>query len=178
MYRWRDPQLQVNENYSNLTKWRSAILKSLSLMSRFMFNMLKSWYIMRKYKMCSKLQSTEYFYKRHNRGCGCWVSYNIYRQTRITFKLFILSFSKFRKHLNPGAYSQHYNWWKWPFQRPRVLKRLEKLKWEIMTYSMKLTSHNNACASRPNRYEIDVKRPLHRSMSCDESPISGLAVHN
>ena len=26
--RWRDPQLQVNENYSDLTKWRSIILKS------------------------------------------------------------------------------------------------------------------------------------------------------
>ena len=26
--RWRDPQLQVSENYSDLTKWRSTIFKS------------------------------------------------------------------------------------------------------------------------------------------------------
>ena len=33
--RWRDPQLQVSENYLDLTKWRSAILKSCRLTSRF-----------------------------------------------------------------------------------------------------------------------------------------------
>ena len=26
--RWRDPQLQVRENYSDLTKWRSTLFKS------------------------------------------------------------------------------------------------------------------------------------------------------
>ena len=30
---WRDPQLQASENYSNLTKWRSLILKSCWLVS-------------------------------------------------------------------------------------------------------------------------------------------------
>ena len=25
--RWRDPQLQVSENYLDLTKWRSTVLK-------------------------------------------------------------------------------------------------------------------------------------------------------
>ena len=25
--RWRDPQLQVSENYSHLTKWRSTVFK-------------------------------------------------------------------------------------------------------------------------------------------------------
>ena len=25
--RWRDPQLQVSENYSDLTKWRSTVFK-------------------------------------------------------------------------------------------------------------------------------------------------------
>ena len=32
--RWRDPQLQVIENYSDLTKWSLAIFKSFWLMSR------------------------------------------------------------------------------------------------------------------------------------------------
>ena len=40
--RWRDPQLQVSENYSDVTKWRSAILKSCWLMSRFSFDI---WYL-------------------------------------------------------------------------------------------------------------------------------------
>ena len=39
--RWRDPQLQVRENYSDLTKWRSTLFKSYWLMSHFRFNMLK-----------------------------------------------------------------------------------------------------------------------------------------
>ena len=43
--RWRDPQLQVNENYSDLRKWRSTIFKSYWLMSRFIFNMVKMWYL-------------------------------------------------------------------------------------------------------------------------------------
>ena len=35
--RWRDPQLQVTENYSDLTKWRSTLFKSCWLMSHFIF---------------------------------------------------------------------------------------------------------------------------------------------
>ena len=35
--RWRDPQLQVSENYSDLTKWRSTIFKYCWLMSHFFF---------------------------------------------------------------------------------------------------------------------------------------------
>ena len=30
--RWRDPQLQVSENYLDLTKWRSTVFKSCWLM--------------------------------------------------------------------------------------------------------------------------------------------------
>ena len=30
--RWRDPQLQVSENYSDLTKWRSTLVKCCRLM--------------------------------------------------------------------------------------------------------------------------------------------------
>ena len=33
--RWRDPQLQVSENYSDLTKWRSTVFKYCWLMSHF-----------------------------------------------------------------------------------------------------------------------------------------------
>ena len=43
--RWRDPQLQVSENYSDLPKWRSIILKSCWSMSRFIISMFKSWYL-------------------------------------------------------------------------------------------------------------------------------------
>ena len=39
--RWRDPQLQVSENYSYLTKWRSTVFKSCWLMSHFIFNIFK-----------------------------------------------------------------------------------------------------------------------------------------
>ena len=39
--RWRDPQLQVSENYSDLTKWRSTLFKSCCLMSHFIFNIFK-----------------------------------------------------------------------------------------------------------------------------------------
>ena len=35
--RWRDPQLQVSENYSDLTKWGSTLFKSCWLMSHFIF---------------------------------------------------------------------------------------------------------------------------------------------
>ena len=35
--RWRDPQLQVSENYSDLTKWRSSVFKYCWLMSHFIF---------------------------------------------------------------------------------------------------------------------------------------------
>ena len=41
----RDPQLQVSENYSDLTKWRSTLFKSCLLMSHFIFNMFKRWYL-------------------------------------------------------------------------------------------------------------------------------------
>ena len=44
--RWRNPQLQVSENYSDLTKWRSIVFKSCWLMSHFIFNMFKRWYLM------------------------------------------------------------------------------------------------------------------------------------
>ena len=44
--RWRDPQLQVSENYSDLTKWRSTVFKYCWLMAHFIFNMFKMWYIM------------------------------------------------------------------------------------------------------------------------------------
>ena len=37
--RWRDPQLQVAENDSDLTKWRSMILIYCCLMSHFILNM-------------------------------------------------------------------------------------------------------------------------------------------
>ena len=43
--RWRDPQLQVSENYSDLTIWRSTFFKYCWLMSHFMFNMFKRWYL-------------------------------------------------------------------------------------------------------------------------------------
>ena len=46
MSRWRDPQLQVSENYSDLTKWRSTVFKYCWLMLHFIFNMFKRWYIM------------------------------------------------------------------------------------------------------------------------------------
>ena len=44
--RWRDPQLQVSENYTDLTKWRSTVFKYCWLMSHFIFNMFKRWYLM------------------------------------------------------------------------------------------------------------------------------------
>ena len=44
--RWRDPQLQVSENYSDLTKWMSALFKSCRLMSHFIFNIFKMLYLM------------------------------------------------------------------------------------------------------------------------------------
>ena len=44
--RWRDPQLQVSENYSDLTRWRSTVFKYCWLMSHFIFTMLKRWYLM------------------------------------------------------------------------------------------------------------------------------------
>ena len=44
--RWRDPQPQLSENYSDLTKWRSTLFKSCWLMSHFIFNIFKMWYLM------------------------------------------------------------------------------------------------------------------------------------
>ena len=35
--RWRDPQLQESENYSDFTEWTSTIFKSFWLMPRFIF---------------------------------------------------------------------------------------------------------------------------------------------
>ena len=46
LHRWRDPQLQVGENYSDWTKWRSTNFKSGWLMSLFIFNGFKSWCVM------------------------------------------------------------------------------------------------------------------------------------
>ena len=45
--RWRDPQLQASENYSDLTKWSLSIfIKICWLMSRYIFNMFKMLYLM------------------------------------------------------------------------------------------------------------------------------------
>ena len=44
--RCRDPQLQVSENYSDLTKWGPTIFKSCWLMSDFIFTIFKMWYLM------------------------------------------------------------------------------------------------------------------------------------
>ena len=44
--RWRDPQLQASENYSDLTNWRWTVFKYCWLMSRFIFNMFKRCYLM------------------------------------------------------------------------------------------------------------------------------------
>ena len=41
--RWLDLQLQVSENYSDLTKWRSTAFKYCWLMSYFIFHMFKRW---------------------------------------------------------------------------------------------------------------------------------------
>ena len=46
--RWHDPQLQVSENYLDLTKWRSTLFKSCWLMSHFIFNIFKMWDLMCK----------------------------------------------------------------------------------------------------------------------------------
>ena len=45
--RWRDPQLQVSKNYSDSIKWRSTVFKYCWLISHFIFNMFKRWYLMR-----------------------------------------------------------------------------------------------------------------------------------
>ena len=42
--RWRDPQLQVSENYSDLTIWGSTVFKYCWLMSHFIFNIIIMWY--------------------------------------------------------------------------------------------------------------------------------------
>ena len=44
--RWRDPQLQVSENYSDLTILRSTVFKSCWLMSHFILNIFKRWYLL------------------------------------------------------------------------------------------------------------------------------------
>ena len=53
--RWRDPQLQVSENYSDLTKWRLTLFKSCWLMSHFICNIFKMWYLMCSYKMKNRI---------------------------------------------------------------------------------------------------------------------------
>ena len=42
--RCRDPQIQVSENYSDLTKCRLTILKSCWSVSHFIFSVFKRWY--------------------------------------------------------------------------------------------------------------------------------------
>ena len=44
--RWRDPQLQVSENYSDLTKWRSTNFKSCWIMSLFIKSLKDDNYVM------------------------------------------------------------------------------------------------------------------------------------
>ena len=44
--RWRDSQLQVSENYSDLTKWSATLFKSCWFMSHFIFTIFKMWYCM------------------------------------------------------------------------------------------------------------------------------------
>ena len=53
--RWRDPQLQVSENYSDLTKWKSILFKSCLSMSHFILNIFKMWYLMCWYKMKTRI---------------------------------------------------------------------------------------------------------------------------
>ena len=43
LFNLRGTQLQVSENYSDLTKWRSTLFKSCLLMSHFIFNLFKMW---------------------------------------------------------------------------------------------------------------------------------------
>ena len=44
--RWRDPQLQVSENYPDLTECRPTYIKSFWLLSLFIFTRFKSWHVM------------------------------------------------------------------------------------------------------------------------------------
>ena len=84
MSRWRDPQLQVSENYSDLTKWRSMTLESW-LASPFIFEMFKSWYLLKK---------IEYNRDQRLKGKNCEIClpfspsalnlYNIYLDTKVT----------------------------------------------------------------------------------------------
>ena len=53
--RWRDPQLQVSENYSELTKRWSILFKSCWLMSHFVFTIFEMWYLMCWYKMKTRI---------------------------------------------------------------------------------------------------------------------------
>ena len=46
-------RVKMSENYSNLKKWSSTNFKSCWIMSLFIFNMFKSWYVM-CYKKCKK----------------------------------------------------------------------------------------------------------------------------
>ena len=66
MFRWRDPQLQVSENYADLAK---LILKTWWLMSLFLFNMFKSWYIIKglidNYMQVKVVSVHSIYYKAH-----------------------------------------------------------------------------------------------------------------
>ena len=62
--RWRDPQLQVSENYLDLTKWRSTLLKSFWLMSHLTFNIFKTWYLI----CANKKIKPEYMRHRRLKG--------------------------------------------------------------------------------------------------------------
>ena len=44
--RWRDPQLQVSENYSDLKKMEVNCFQILLIDVIFYFNMFKKWYVM------------------------------------------------------------------------------------------------------------------------------------
>ena len=52
---WRDPQLQVSENYSDLTKWRSTLFKSCWLVPHFFLTIFKMWYLMCWEKMKTRI---------------------------------------------------------------------------------------------------------------------------
>ena len=70
--RWRDPQLQVSDNYSDLTKCRSNNFKYCWLMSLCIFKRFRSWYVMCWYKMQKKRIWTAPVFKRLRHGVSHW----------------------------------------------------------------------------------------------------------
>ena len=62
--RRRDPQLQVSENYSDLTKWKSTLFKSCWLMSHFILYIFKMWYL----KCANRKWKPEYMRHRRLKG--------------------------------------------------------------------------------------------------------------